>query len=135
VFTFPEYLEEAINEIIYKFGTALMNIYIGIFIVVIAQVAGWFQLNAQYLSSWWANKPIMTAVVIGIPCSIAFWYSWKLIVDETGSAWTARFIGSSAGLIVFPVLTWFLLGESMFTPKTMICFALALTIILVQLFY
>lgn len=135
MFTFPEYLEEAINEIIYKFGTALMNIYIGIFIVVIAQVAGWFQLNAQYLSSWWANKPIMTAVVIGIPCSIAFWYSWKLIVDETGSAWTARFIGSSAGLIVFPVLTWFLLGESMFTPKTMICFALALTIILVQLFY
>jgi len=112
-----------------------MNIYIGIFLVAVAQVIGWFQLNAQYISSWWANKPLVTAVVMGIPCSIAFWYSWKLIVDSTGSAWTARFIGSSTGLIVFPILTWFLLGESMFTPKTMVCFALAITIILIQLFY
>ncbi len=112
-----------------------MNLYFGIFLVFVGQIIGWFQLNSQYLSEWWSNKPWLTAVVLGIPCSVAFWYSWKFIVDETGSAWTARFIGSSAGLIIFPILTWFLLGESMFTLKTMICFSLAILIILIQLFW
>jgi len=112
-----------------------MNLYIGIFLVFVGQVFGWFQLNTQYLSDWWSNRPWTAALVIGMPCSVAFWYSWKFIVDATGSAWTARFIGSSAGLIIFPILTWFLLGESMFTPKTMICFGLAILIILIQLFY
>ena len=112
-----------------------MNLYIGIALVFLGQVIGWFQLNAQYLSSWWAGKPWLAAIILGIPCSMAFWYSWRMIVDETGSAWTARFIGSSAGLIVFPILTWFLLGETMFTPKTMICLSLAVLIILIQLFY
>jgi hypothetical protein len=33
------------------------------------------------------------------------------------------------------VLTWFVLGESMFTTKTMICLALSILIILIQIFY
>ena len=111
-----------------------MNLYIGIALVFLGQAIGWFQLNAQYLSEWWSDKPWITALILGAPCSVAFWYSWRLIVDETGSAWTARFIGSSAGLILFPILTWFLLGESMFTTKTMICLGLAVLIILMQLF-
>tara|TARA_R100000426_G_C4804858_1_gene104116 strand:+ start:598 stop:912 length:315 start_codon:yes stop_codon:yes gene_type:complete len=101
----------------------------------LGQILGWFQLNAQYISEWWENKPLVTAVVIGIPCSVSFWYAWRTIVDATGSAWTARFIGSSTGLLLFPILTWFLLGESMFTVKTMVCFGLALAIILIQLFF
>jgi hypothetical protein len=112
-----------------------MALYLGIILVFLGQVIGWFQLNAQYLSEWWHGRPWTAAFVLGVPTSVAFWYAWKLVVDETGSAWTARFIGSSAGLIVFPILTWFLLGETMFTPKTMICFGLAVLIILIQLFY
>ena len=112
-----------------------MSLYFGIFLVFVGQIFGWFQLNAQYLSDWWSNRPWSAALFIGMPCSVAFWYSWKFIVDATGSVWTARFIGSSAGLIIFPILTWFLLGESMFTPKTMICFSLAILIILIQLFF
>ena len=112
-----------------------MNIYIGIALVFLGQIIGWFQLNSQYLSEWWSDKPWTTAFLLGAPCSVAFWYSWKLIVDATGSALTARFIGSSAGLIIFPILTWFLLGESMFTMKTMMCLALAVAIILIQLFW
>ena len=96
---------------------------------------GWFQLNAQYLSDWWRDRPFSAAILIGAPTSVAFWYAWRTIVEATGSVWTARFIGSSTGLIIFPILTWFLLGESMFTAKTMICLSLAVLIILIQLFY
>lgn len=112
-----------------------MSIYIGIFLFLLGQVMGWFQLNAQYVSEWWKDRPIAAAFLIGAPTSIAFWYAWRMIVESTGSVWTARFIGSSTGLIIFPILTWFLLGESMFTAKTMVCLGLAVAIILIQLFW
>ena len=112
-----------------------MKLAIGILLFFVGQVLGWFQLNSQYLSDWWKNKPIVSAFLLGVPTSIAFWYAWKAIVDATSSVWAARFIGSSTGLILFPVLTWTMLGESMFTTKTMICFALAVLIILIQVFY
>jgi hypothetical protein len=110
-------------------------IYLGIILFFIGQIMGWFQLNAQFLSEWWRDKPIAAAFLIGAPTSIAFWYAWKFIAEATGSVWTARFIGSSTGIIIFPILTWYLLSESMFTPKTMICLGLAILIILIQLFY
>ena len=112
-----------------------MSIYLGILLVFAGQVMGWFVSNSQFLSDWWKDKPIVAALVMGVPTSVAFWYAWKIIVESTGSVWTARFIGSSAGLIVFPILTWFLLGESMFTTKSMLCFSLVVLIILIQLFY
>tara|TARA_B100000085_G_scaffold137694_1_gene125444 strand:+ start:2878 stop:3216 length:339 start_codon:yes stop_codon:yes gene_type:complete len=112
-----------------------MNLFIGIALMFMGQVLGWFQLNTQYLSEWWKDKPFAAALALGIPCSMFFWYAWRFIVDQTGSVWTARFLGSSAGLIVFPILTWTLLGESMFTAKTMVCFSLAVLIILIQLFW
>lgn len=112
-----------------------MTIYLGIFLFLLGQAMGWFQLNAQYLWEWWKDRPITAAFLIGAPTSVAFWYAWRTIVEATGSVWTARFIGSSTGLIVFPILTWFLLGESMFTTKTMLCLGLAVLIILIQLFY
>jgi hypothetical protein len=36
---------------------------------------------------------------------------------------------------VFPILTWFILGESMFTTKTMLCLSLSILIILIQIFW
>lgn len=112
-----------------------MPLVVGVLLFFVGQVMGWFQLNAQYLSDWWKDRPILAAFAIGVPTSIAFWYAWRMIVEATGSVWSARFIGSSTGIIVFPILTWFLLGESMFTAKTMICLGLAVLIILIQLLY
>ena len=112
-----------------------MKLYLGILLFFAGQILGWFQLNTQYLSDWWKDKPLMAAVVIGIPCSVSFWHAWKMIVECTDSVWAARFIGSSTGLIIFPVLTWYLLGESMFTTKTMICLFLAVAIMIIQIFY
>ena len=112
-----------------------MAMYLGALFFFIGQIIGWFSMNSQFISDWWKDKPIAAAVFMGIPTSVCFWYAYKMIMESEGSAWTARFIGSSAGLIVFPILTWFLLGESMFTVKTMTCFGLAILIILIQLFY
>lgn len=114
-------------------GTAA--ILLGSFIFMLGQVGGWFQLNSQFIWRWWENKPIVSAVVFGVPTSILFWYAWRMVATHTDSVWSARFIGSGTGFPVFPLLTWFLLGESMFTIKTMICLSLAILIILIQIFY
>ena len=100
-----------------------------------AQLFAWFQLNSQYIWEWWRGKAFISALVWGIPCCMMFYYAWTTAADAAGSVWSARFIGSSVGIVIFPILTYVLLGESMFTTKTMICFTLALTVVLIQIFF
>lgn len=112
----------------------MSGILLGVLIFSLGQVLGWFQLNSQFIWKWWEGRPIVSAFVFGVPTSIVFWYAWRIISNSTDSIWSARFIGSGTGFLVFPVLTWFLLGESMFTYKTMICLFLSVLIILIQIY-
>ncbi len=102
---------------------------------LVAQTIAWFQLNSQFLSEWWKDRFILVAFIFGVPTSLFFWHAWKFAAEEFNSVWSARFIGSSAGILVFSVLSWALLGESIFAPKTFICLTLAIIIILIQVFY
>jgi hypothetical protein len=110
-------------------------IYLGILLFFAGQTLGWFQLNSQSFSEYWKDKALLSAVVMGVPTSVMFWYGWRIVVESTGSVWSARFIASCAGLIIFPILTWAILGETMFTTKTMICLGLTIIIMLIQLFW
>ena len=112
-----------------------MKLAIGVLFFLFGQIMGWYQLNLQKMYDWWADKPLLSAILMGIPTSVLFWYGWKYISEATGSVWSARFIGSSAGFVIFPILTWFMLGESMFTAKTLVCLFLSVLIILIQIFY
>ena len=106
-----------------------------ILLFTLAQLFAWFQLNSQYIWEWWRGKAFISALIWGIPCSMFFYYAWTTAADAAGSVWSARFIGSSVGIVIFPVLTYALLGESMFTAKTMICVLLSFVIVGVQLFW
>jgi hypothetical protein len=112
-----------------------MKLWIGISLFALGQALGWFQLNLQKISAWWSDKPIVSAFVIGVPTSILFWYAWRIISTEMESVWSARFIGSCVGYVVFSILTWTMLGESMLTTKTMLCLSLSFLIIMIQIFY
>lgn len=101
----------------------------------LAQTIAWFQINSQYMWEWWRDKAFISALVWGIPCSMFFYYAWTTAADAMQSLWSAKFIGSSVGIVTFPILTYVFLGESMFTTKTMICFTLAVTIVLIQIFF
>ena len=112
-----------------------MTIYKAIFLFTLAQLFAWFQLNSQYIWEWWRGKALISALVWGIPCSMLFYYAWTTAADTMQSVWSARFLGSSVGIFMFPILTYYFLGESMFTAKTMVCFSLALAIVLIQVFF
>ena len=107
---------------------------LGILIFMLGQIGGWFQLNSQYIWEWWRDKPLISSIVFGVPTSMFFWYAWRMIAGATESVWAARFIGSGTGFLIFPVLTWFYLGESMFTFKTISCLILSIIIILIQIY-
>jgi len=106
-----------------------------IILFTLAQLFAWFQLNSQYIWEWWRGKAFISALTWGIPCSMFFYYAWTTAADSMQSVWAARFIGSSVGIVIFPILTYVLLGESMFTTKTMICFGLALLVVIIQIFF
>ena len=113
----------------------MSNLIQAIIFFFIGQTLAWFQLNSQFLSEWWQDKPVISAMVMGIPCSISFWYGWRLIWVDSESVWAARFIAQAVGGVVFGALTWTILGESMLNPKTLSCLFLALLILFIQIRY
>ena len=102
----------------------------------IVHVLVWFTTNTQFMDSPIKDKSLLIAMALSIPTTLAAYYASKItygMLEE--SAWAVRFIAFGTSWMVFPAMTWYLLGESMLTPKTLICTFLAICIICVQLFW
>lgn len=112
-----------------------MNIAIAIILFMLGHIAAWFQYNLQFVNKWWADKPLLAVCLFSIPMSYCFWYATKIIVGHTGLLWTGRLLGFGAGIIIFSFLTMVIMKESIFNVKTMSCLSLAVTIVLIQVFY
>ena len=108
---------------------------IGSLLFLAGQALVWMQTNSQLVWEWWKDKPITAALVYSVPITLAFWYGTRYIYQSTGELWTSRYIAFGVSYLTFPVLTHYLLGESMFTAKTLICTALAIVIVSIQFFW
>ena len=111
------------------------NMIAGIGFFILGHMCAWFQLNSQFVWEWWRDRPFVAVGIYSIPVGLCFWHASRLIFEETGAAWSARFVGFAASYFVFPILTYALLNESMFTSKTLTCIFLSCLIIAVQLFW
>ena len=100
---------------------------------VIGQTLVWFQLNSQFVWDWWKDRPLLVTVLYSIPAGLCFWLGVKLAYEEMHEIWGPRFLVFCMSYITFPLLTYYLLGESMFTWRTITCVLLSLCIIFVQL--
>ena len=112
-----------------------MKIALGIFLFALAQVVIWFQLNSQFVWDWWKGKALLSVGLFAIPSSLLLWYATSVTVAETKELWAARLIAFGASYLTFPLMTWAIAGESMFTAKTMICTVLAFMIVGVQVLW
>ena len=107
---------------------------IGILFGLIAQALTFFQLQGPLKFDWFKNHYWLT-VLMGLPISMLFMYSVKnMVIAFDGQLWPSRLIGFSIGAIVFTYLSWSVFNEPL-TTKTYVCLALALSILLVQLFW
>ena len=107
----------------------------GVSLFILGHTFAWFQLNSQFVWEWWKDRPLVAVGLYSVPVGLCFWYATRLIVEDTGTVWTSRFLGFASSYFVFPVLTWYLLNESMLTAKTLVCVFLSFLIIGVQIFW
>ena len=109
-------------------------LFLSIAFFICGHMLGWFAGNMQLVWDYWKDKPILSTVVFGTPAGLLFWYGTKYAYLSLGSLWSVRFLAAALSYFIFPVLTWYFLGESMFTLKTTISILLAWTILLVQFY-
>ena len=108
------------------------NAAIAVFLFILADVLVWFQLNTQFLSEWWNGRSLLLCGVLALPVAFGYYFAWSYAVAAFGSWWGVRFVAFSLTFLVFPVMTYYMLGESFFTSKTVICTLLAFCILGVQ---
>ena len=109
------------------------KLVISILLLLISNLAAWWQLQGQILfkgSKFWDNPYWMS--IVGIPIGFLFWWATKIGYDGLGSLWKIRLLGFGVSMLIFPVMTYFYLGETM-TIKTILSLGLAITIMLLQL--
>ena len=106
-------------------------ILVSILLAVLGNIVVWFQLNGQLKWEFMRNNMFLVCLV-GMPVSYIFYKVTEYGYLGLGSLWGVRFLVYAASYLVFPFLTYWVLGEGL-TIKTIISIILSLIIILIQL--
>jgi len=113
------------------------KLFIGLFIFLIytiSQIFTFYQLQGHLWNKWIKENPFMMTL-IGIPISYYVILASRHMVNLwDGQTWPNRIIGFCLGVIVFSIMSWFLLKEPL-TTKTIVCLSLCFIILLIQLFW
>ena len=107
------------------------DVLICVLLLFIAQIIIWFQLNGQLKWEWFKDNYLLMSL-LGVPISYALLYTTKYGFQGFGTLWPIRLMGFATGMISFPFITYFILGEGI-TLKTGISILLAIIIMLLQL--
>ena len=100
---------------------------------MLANIIIWYQLNSQLVWEWAkGNKSMWIMSLFGIPISLLFWLATKWGYMGFGNLWSVRWLTFGSSMLVFPLMTYFYLGE-VITLKTLISIILALIIMILQL--
>ena len=113
----------------------MINKYIVLTIIsfIVANILVWYQLNSQLVWEWAKGyKSMWIMSLLGIPISLLFWLCTKWGYLGFGNLWAVRWLAFGSSMLVFPLMTYFYLGEAI-TLKTLISIILALIIMILQL--
>jgi hypothetical protein len=110
----------------------LHPIFLASVFFILGHTMGWFAGNAQFVWNFWKDKPVFSTLLFGTPAGLFFWYGTKLAYEHIESLWSVRFLAAALSYLIFPILTWYFMQESMFTLKTIISMLLAWSILAVQ---
>jgi len=103
--------------------------------IVSAQTLAFFHVYSQHVWQWWAGKPVLATIIFGLPASFLFWYSAKYAYLLFGEAWAVRLFSFGMSYVTFPFLAYLFLSEDPWSPKTLTCIALSVSIIGIQVFW
>jgi hypothetical protein len=112
------------------------KLLIGVALFAFLHILVWFSANLQFVKGFDAQRTLFICVMLAVPISLSAYYASKFTYEALeNSLWAVRFIGFGTSYLVFPILTWLLLGESMFSLKTLTCVGLSVLIVYIQVFW
>jgi hypothetical protein len=113
------------------------KILIGLFIFVtytVSQVFTFYQLQGHLWNKWIKDNPLLMTI-LGLPIGyVVILASRQMVELWGGQTWPNRIIGFCLGVIVFCLMSWFMLKEPV-TLKTSVCLLLSFIILGIQLFW
>ena len=109
-------------------------IALSILIFLLGQIVVWIQVNGPLI--WpWAKSYKYALMLLCVPITWAFMEATQFAVRGfNGQFWPGRFLSFVAGIFIFTIMTYLFRNEAI-TLKTAISLVLALSLILVQLFW
>ena len=108
-------------------------IVVSIILFIVGNILVWYQLNSQLVWDWAKGyKSMWIMSLLGVPISLLFWLCTKWGYLGFGNLWAVRWLAFGSSMLVFPIMTYFYLGEAI-TLKTLISIVLALIIMILQL--
>tara|TARA_R110001592_G_scaffold219229_1_gene473391 strand:+ start:1581 stop:1925 length:345 start_codon:yes stop_codon:yes gene_type:complete len=111
------------------------NLLLAFLLFLLGQTLIWIQTNGQFIWEWFKNHPFLLSITLGSSVSYIFIYATKLVVEHyNGLLWPGRLIGFGSGILSFTLLTWWFFDEGV-NVKTIISLSLAISLILIQLFW
>jgi hypothetical protein len=111
-----------------------MNIIYGILFGLLGQIGSYLQLQGAMKLGWFP-KYFWPVLMMSVPLSWFYIKSVEYFVAAfDGQLWPSRLIGFGLGIIVFSIMSHYLFKEP-FTPKTIVCIGLGLTIIGIQILW
>ena len=106
------------------------NQLITLILLFTLQIAVWFQLNGQLIWKWSRDNPLIICI-LGMPITYGFWLTTKFGYEGFGNLWSIRLLGFATGMLTFPFITYWLLGEGI-PIKTAISILLSIVIMIIQ---
>lgn len=113
----------------------MINLLIGLFFLVIAQIITWYGINGQFMWEWFRNNTMLASLLFGTTNCYFFILATKysaLYFDN--NVWPIRILSFSVGIISFAILSSLIMNEHL-TTKTIICLILSFIIMLIQVLW
>lgn len=111
-----------------------MEIIYGILYGLLGQIGSFMQLQGAMKLGWFP-KYFWPVLLMSVPLSWFYIKSVEYFVSAfNGQLWPSRLIGFGLGIFVFSLMSHYMFKEP-FTPKTIVCIGLGLTIIALQIFW
>ena len=111
-----------------------MNIIYGILFGLLGQIGSYLQLQGAMKLGWFP-KYFWPVLLMSVPLSWFYIKSVEYFVAAfDGQLWPSRLIGFGLGITVFSIMSHYMFKEP-FSPKTLVCIGLGLTIIGIQILW
>ena len=111
-----------------------MEIIYGIMYGLLGQIGSYMQLQGAMKLGWYP-KYFWPVLIMSIPLSWLYLKSVEHFVSAfDGQLWPSRLIGFGLGILTFSILSHYLFKEP-FTPKTIVCIGLGISIIGIQILW